>query len=217
MKVRYAATVLAVFFLMPAAQLNAQGGGAAQAPAEQLPSKVGIVNFRSAIFATAEGKRALAELQSEFTPRRTEIENLSKQIDDAQKRLQAGERTLSDEEKSRLIRQGQQWARLLQRKQDNLQEDANQAQQDLLERIGSKMYDLIEKFAQENGFSVILDYSAQSNPVLFGAAGVDVTQDIIRLYDQAHPVQASTPAPAQTRPAQPGQTRPAQPPPPPQS
>lgn len=217
MKVKYAATVLAVFFLMPAAQLNAQGGGAAPAPAEQPAAKVGILNFRSAIFATAEGKRALAELQSEFTPRRTEIENLNKQIEDAQKRLQT-DRSLSDEEKTRLIRQGQQWARLLQRKQDNLQEDANQAQQDVLERIGSKMYDVVEKYAQENGFSVILDYSAQTNPVLYGAANIDVTQDIIRLYDQANPVQASGAAPGQTRPVQPGQTKPAQPAPkPPQS
>ena len=211
MKARYAILALAALLLLPAARLMAQGGAAAPAPADTM-SKVGILNFRQAIFATAEGKQAVAELQSQLAPRQTELQNLNKQIEDARKRLEAGERTMSEEEKTRIVRQGEQWARLLQRKQEDLQEDANTLQQEVGERIGQKMLAVVERYARENGFTVILDSSSQSLQVLWAAPQVNVSQDIVQLYDQANPVKAAAPAPAQPRP-QPGQARPPQPPP----
>jgi hypothetical protein len=41
---------------------------------------------------------------------------------------------------------------------------------------------------------VILDRSGQSTPVIYAANSTDVTQDIIRLYDQTYPVKASAAA-----------------------
>lgn len=218
MNAKLAATALAGILLVPAAWLQAQGGGSAAAPAETAGNRVGILNFRQAIFNTAEGKQALAELQSQFTPRQTELENLNKQIEEVRGRLRTGERTLSDDEKNRLIRQGDQWSRLLQRKQSDLQEDINASQEEIGERIGPRMYEIVRRYAQENGFSIIMDVSGQTTPVLFAIPQVDITQDMIRLYDQAHPVKAAAqpqPAPAQPRP-QPSQPRPPQPQKPPQ-
>lgn len=215
MKLRYAVAALAALLVVPAARAQAPSTGAAgQAPAEAA-GRVGILNFRGAIANTAEGKQAQAELQSQFAPRQTELENLRKQIDETQRRLREGERTLSDEEKLRMARQSDQWTRLGQRLQENLQEDVNVAQDEVFQRIGGKMLDVIDRFARENGYSIIIDVSGQASPVIYATPSINITQDIVRLYDQANPVKGgAAPAPAQQRPAQPGQTKPPTPKPP---
>jgi outer membrane protein len=210
MKVRVAVFAAGVLLLFPAAQAWAQAGGAAaQQPAAQTPGKVGVLSVRQAIVSTAEGKLASAELQSQFAPRQTELENFRKQIDDLQTRLRAGERTLSDEEKGRLTRQGEALSRQLQRKQEDYQEDANEAQNVIFERIGAKLMEVVDRYSRENGYSLILDVSAQTTPVLYAAPAINVTQDIIRLYDQAHPVRPAS-APAQPPAKQPGKVPPPQ-------
>jgi outer membrane protein len=158
---------------------------------------VGIINLRGAIGNTAEGKQASAELQSQFAPRSTEIDNLTKQISDLQQKLQAGQGKLSDEEASRLTTQGQRLTAQLDRRRTEFQEDASAAQQEVLERIGRKMVDVLDRYARENGFTVVLDSSSQNSPILYASNQIDVTQEIIRLYDQAYPVKAgggTTPA-----------------------
>jgi outer membrane protein len=195
--------------LFPAAALAIAGiAGAvlvrAQAPAavgSSASGKVGIINIRQAIVTTAEGKQASAELQSQFAPRSTEIDNLNKQINDVRQRLAACEGKCSQEEIARLTQQGQKQAQRLDRLNTEYQEDVNSAQQEVIDRIGRKMVDVLDRYARENGYSVVLDSSAQNNPILYASTQIDVTQDIIRLYDSAYPIRAA--APAQQKPAAP--------------
>jgi outer membrane protein len=117
---------------------------------------------------------------------------------------------LSDEEKSRLQREGDQLTRTFQRKQQEFQDDTNDAQQDVVNRIGRKLVDVLNKYSKENGYSIVLDDSSQQTPVIFAANQIDVTQDIIRLYDQSYPVKAGagagTTAPRPAPRATPGTT-----------
>jgi outer membrane protein len=197
------ASALLLFFA-PASW--AQGGASAAGAA---PAKIGLLNVRQAIVATAEGKQASAQMQSQFAPQQADLENVQKQIQDLQSRLTNGARTLSDDEKARLQRQGEFLVRQSQRKTDDLNEAVNVAQTDIFESIGGKLSDVVDRYARENNYSVILDTSAQGSPVIYSATQMDVTADIVRLYDQAHPLKAAAPAAV---PAQPG--RPAATPPP---
>jgi outer membrane protein len=175
---------------------------AAPAAGAAAPVKsVGIINLRGAIGSTAEGKQASAELQSQFAPRSAEIDSLTKQINDLQQKLQAGQGKLSQEEETRLTGEGQRLTQRLDRRRNDFQEDASAAQQEVLERIGRKMVDVLDRYARENGFSVVLDTSGQNSPILYASNQVDVTQDIIRLYDQAYPVKSGGAAPATAKPA----------------
>jgi len=185
----------------------------AQAAAPAATGKVGVINIQAAIASTAEGKQAAAELQSQFTPRVNELQNLQKQIEDLRNRLQTGQSTLSDEERARLTREGDQSTRTYQRKQQELQDDTNDAQQEVVNRIGRKLVDVLNKYSRENGYSVILDDSSQQTPVVYAANQIDVTQEIIHLYDQSYPVKSgSTGAAATPRPApRPAPATPAQP------
>jgi outer membrane protein len=207
---------LAAFSLFGTAAAFAQAAPAAGAAAAPAKSVVAIINLRGAIGNTAEGKQASAELQSQFAPRSAEIDTMTKQINDLQQKLQAGQGKLSQEEETRLTAEGQRLTQRLDRRRNDFQEDASAAQQEVLERIGRKMVEVLDRYARENGFSVVLDTSGQNSPILYASNQVDVTQDIIRLYDQAYPVKTgpgTTPAtakPAAPKPTTPPATKPPQ-------
>ena len=193
--IRTAALAAACVFSTGAAW--AQGTAAAGSAASD---KVGVINIRQAIVTTAEGKLASAELQSQFAPRQTELENLNKQINDMRQRLQAAQGKLSPDEEARLTKEGQRLAAQLERKQTEYQEDVNASQGDVIDRIGRKMVDVLDRYSRENGYSIVLDTSAQNTPILYASSKTDVTQDIVRLYDQAYPIKAGGAA-AQPKPA----------------
>lgn len=182
---------LALIFLAPVSGVRAQGGAAAAAPA-----KIAVLNIRNAIVATAEGKQAQAQLQSQFAPKQNELQNVQKQIEDLQRKMSEGARTLSDDEKARMQRQGEMLSRRLQRGNDDLNEELNAAQGEVVDGIGRKMLEVLDRYARENGFTAVLDTSAQGSPVVYGSAQSDITQEIVRLYDQAYPIKGAAAAPA---------------------
>jgi outer membrane protein len=182
------------------AHAQARPAQAARPAASESSTKVAVINIQGAIATTEEGKEKAAELRTRFSPRSNELQNLSKQIQDIQQRIQDGERTLSDQEKARLANQGQQLSRQLQRKQQELSEDESDARNDAINEIGTKMMQVIDRYAREKGYSVVLDTSAQTSPVLYASNGVDITSDIVKLYNTAYPVKkaaAPTPKPKQ--------------------
>jgi outer membrane protein len=200
MKVRYSlVTAFAVLLAIPAAW--AQAGASADAPSE----KVAVINMQDAIASTAEGKQMAQQLQAQFAPRLTELQNIQRQLSDIQQRLTAGANTLSDEEKARLQRQGAELQRRGQREQQDLQDDRNDASQDAVNHIGQKMIPILDKYAKQNGYGVVIDTS-QNTPVIYFADQVDITQQIIKLYDDAYPVKTATPPTA----GRPGTQKPSQ-------
>jgi outer membrane protein len=183
-----------------ASTVGAQGA----APGSATGTKIGVINVRQAIASTSEGKQAGAELQSQFSARQSELEGLNKQINELRSRIEAGTGKFSQDEQARLQREGETKARQLQRKQDEYQEDVNAAQAEVFDRVGRKMIDVLDRYARENGYVAILDTSAQNTPILFASTNIDVTQDIVKLYDQAYPVKGGAPASgAQPKPATP--------------
>jgi outer membrane protein len=193
-----------LLFFTPTARSQASGAAA------DAPIKIGLLNVRQAIVSTAEGKQAAAQMQSQFAPQQSELENMQRQLQDLQNRLTTGARTLSDDEKLRLQRQGELLQRQFQRKQEDLNEAVTVAQTEIFDSISRKMSEVLDRYSRENSYGLMLDTSAQGSPVIYGAMQMDVTADIIRLYDQAHPVRAPAAAPAQ--PAQSGRPPATQPP-----
>jgi len=195
MKIRNASlAALAALLVIPAAWAQA-GSAGTSAPASD---KVAIISLQQAILGTAEGKQASQQLRTEFAPPQAALTNLGKQIQDLQQHLQAGATTLSDDEKNKLTRQISDLERRGQRDQQALSDDSNEAEQDAVNTIGQKMLKVVETYARQNGFGVVIDDSAQNSPIIYRADQVDITEQIVKLYDQTYPVK---PAPAAARPA----------------
>ena len=107
-----------------------------------------------------------------------------------------------------MTKEGQRLAAQLERKNNEYQEDVNAAQGDVIDRIGRKMVDVLDRYARENGYSIVLDTSAQNTPILYASNQIDVTQDIIRLFDQAYPLKAGTTTPQKPAAPRPAATQP---------
>jgi outer membrane protein len=175
--------------------LMAGGVHAQNAATTPAAPKVGVINMLQAISSTAEGKQASDQLQAQFAARQQELESLTKQINDLQQRLNGGV-SLSDDERARLNGQGGRLERELERKKNAYQEDLNTAQGEAVNSIGTKMMEIVNRYALEQNYTEILDSSAQNSQLLYVAKNVDITQDIVRLYDQAHPLKSASAAPA---------------------
>src|SRR5258706_5138797 len=156
---------LAIVFLAPLAGIRAQStGGAAAASA---PAKIGVLNVRNAIVATAEGKQAQAQLQSQFAPKQNELQNTQKQIEDIQRRLNEGARTLSDDEKAKLQRQGELLTRRMQRGKHGLTEEFDAGQGENVDSLGGTMVDGLGRFARRDAVVARLRPSPQGRPHVY--------------------------------------------------
>jgi len=176
---------------------------AALAQAGAPPTKFKVMDMRAAIIQTAEAKAAGAQLQSQFASQNAAIEGIDKELEGISKRLQAGANTLSQEEQGKLQRQGQMLQNQRKRAADQLEEQSTAAQSDIVDAIGRKMMDLVETYAKENGLDCVLNSSSDSIGVLYKSTTLDVTQEIVKSYDQKYPVKA-TATTAPTKPATPG-------------
>jgi len=173
--------------------------GYAQAGAQ--PGKVGIIHIQNAIIGTQDGQKAAAELQTRFDPRRKDLEKKNSEIAALRDQLQKGSNTLSEEARQRLMRDIDQKTRTLNRDTEDAQAEFEQEQQKLLQGLGEKIMAVIYKYAQDNGYSVILDISSPQTPVLYAANSVDITNDIVALYDKNAPTAGAAPPPASIKPA----------------
>jgi Skp family chaperone for outer membrane proteins len=203
-KIRLFVATLAVASLIAVPAVFAQAASTKPAdppPMAAGPAKVAVLNVRAAIANTADGKQAAAEMQSQFAPGQASMDDLRKKLEDTEKRLQTGQNTLSDEEKSKLQRQDQILQNQARRLQEQLTEQAQAAEADIVDRISRKMDDVLRKYSAENGFTAVIDSSSQA--IVYASQGSDITEAIVKLYDQTYPVKASAAPPKPATPATP--------------
>jgi len=179
---------------------------AAFAAQAQTPTKVGVIQVQEAILSTKEGQKAATELQDKFKGRRADLEKKQNDISSLQDQLKKGGATMSDEAKASRMRDIDSKTTILKRDSEDFDTDLQEEEGKLMQQLGGKMMKVIEKFATDNGFAVILDVSNPQTSVLWRATAVDITADIIALYDKANTgaaaaAPAKTTAPAATAPA----------------
>jgi outer membrane protein len=97
------------------------------------------------------------------------------------------------------------------------QEDAQNQQKEIFQRILQKMAPVIVKHAQEGGYAMIVDTSNPwpQSPILWYGEGGDITRAVVDLYNTQSGVPAPTgagaPAPAKPASAKPTTPKPAAP------
>lgn len=186
-------------------QAAAAAPPAAPAPsAGPTPTKVAIINITGAILGTKDGQVAASALQARFAPRQQELQKKQAQIAALREQLSKGSATMSQEAKDRLMREIDTDTKALNRDTEDAQADLEQEQGKVQQDLGGKVMAIIDQYASKNGFAVVLDVSSPQTPVMWAASAVDITPEIVKLYDQAHPsTGAAAPAPARTTSAAP--------------
>ena len=180
--------ILMSFGLMASPHLFAGQGSSTPASGE----KVAVINIQDAILSTAEGKKALQDLQSKYMPRQEEIQRRQQEVQQLEDQLQKQMTTLSDTEQRRMSRELQEKQKILRRMTEDAQSDFQNDRDDIMRRIGQKMIKVIDQYATQNGYSLVID-SGQV-PVYYAGKGVNITPEIIKMYDAANPVQQASAA-----------------------
>ncbi|MFI5088497.1 MAG: OmpH family outer membrane protein [Terriglobales bacterium] len=212
MKRKFAPIVVLFAVVLSLAAL-AQTGTAAAAPAAAAPAsapaaapattatvagfnKVGIINIQGAILASNEGRRDLEALDKKFDPKRTELQNLNKEIEDLKKQLSTQGDKMNEDARGTLVRSLETKQKAMQRASEDAQNEYQQQQAEVAQRILQKMAPLIDKFAKDNQYAVLMDVSQPwpQGPVLWFGANADVTKQVVDLYN----AQSGVAAPAST-------------------
>ena len=195
-------------FLNAAVQPSIAQAPAAQAPAASGPAataKIAVIAFQVAVAQTNEGQRDFSDLEKKFDPRRQQLKQLSDQIDTLTKQLQSQSNTLTDDERASRAQEINDKKRQLDRNTQDAQSDFQEAMQDLYNKLASKVYDVMEAYAQKRGYTLVLDISQQQSPVLYASTATNITKDVIDAYNlksgvPAPPAQSSTTIPEAPKP-----------------
>jgi outer membrane protein len=186
--------------LSAAAQLPATPGMSPAAPAAAPagPAKIAVIAFQLAVAQTNEGQRDFADLQKKYAPREASLKSLNDEIENLTKQLQAQGASLNEVERNNRAKTIDEKKKQLDRETSDLRDSGQQDMQDIFQGLQSKVYDVMQTVAEQQGFTLVLDISEQQSPVLFATAGTNITKQVIDAYN----VKSGIPAP----PAQPGAT-----------
>jgi outer membrane protein len=119
--------------------------------------KVGVVNLQRAITETAEIKKAQNEMELRYKPRQEALDKIQRELNDIETQLQGSQGKLSAAGQADLEARGQQKQRQAQRLTDDLQADVDRDRQEIIERAGMRMTEVLRKLADEKGLDMIVD------------------------------------------------------------
>lgn len=157
---------------------------ALSASAQQVATKVGVISIQGAIVGTKDGQKATAELDAKAAPKKKEFDARQNEIAQLQDQYNKSGSVMSDDKRQQLARDIDEKKKRLERDMQDANEELQGEQQRLLQTLGQRMMAVIEKYAKDNGYTMILDVSNPQTPVLYASSAIDITQDIIALYDK---------------------------------
>ena len=176
--------------------LSAQSAPAAAA-ASPSGAKVGIIDVQQVIVATNEGQRDFEALQKKFDPKRNELQGLSKEVDGLKNQLNTQGEKMNEDARAKLVKDIEAKQKVLQRQAEDAQNEFQQEQNTIAQRILQKLGPVIDKYAKDNGYGLLIDSSNPwpQGPVLWANQAVDISKTVVDQYNTVSGV------PAQPKPA----------------
>jgi len=188
---------------------------AAPAPAQAAPTpppvpvpfpagaKVAYVNLQQIANLSAEGKSLTAKVQALMTKKQTDAATKSKQLADAQQKLQQSGALMSDVARAALEKDIERMNVEGQRFQQDAQAEINEMSQQLQNEFQQKLFPILDTLVKEHELHLLL--SAADAGIVAGNAGIDLTLEAVRKLDErtlagGKPA-APAPAPAAAAPA----------------
>jgi len=190
-----------------AAPANPAPSAAATPATASTGTKVGAINIEGAIFTTNEGRRDMETLSKKFEPKQAELKNQNDELDALKKQMTTQQDKLNEDALASLKKQIESKQKTFDRSVQDAQEELGNQQQEIAGRILQKMAPMIVKYAQDNGFGMIIDTSKPwpQGPVLIAGEGLDITKAVVDAYN----AQSGVPAPAAGGAAKPAAPKPA--------
>ena len=221
MRVFAVALTLSVVLLAGLASAQAQAPAtqkpaAPAAPAAQAPApppfqdglKYAYVQLQRVAAESNEGKAAQARIK-EFNEKKVdELSAKNKALQSAQKRLEDGGSVMSDAARTQLQTEIERQQRDIQRASEDAQQDFQNFQQQVQEDFNRKLNPIVDKVAKEKGVHFV--FSATDAGLIWADPTMDLTSDVIRVFNGSSTSKPAAAAPAAAAPA-PSAAKPAPP------
>ena len=186
----------------PAAPTPAPQAAAPAPPVVPVPfpagAKVAYVNLQLIANQSAEGKALTAKVQALMQKKQTDAATKSKQLADAQAKLQQSGALMSEAARTALEKDIERMNVEGQRFQQDAQTEINELSQSLQAEFQQKLFPILDTLVKEHDLHLLL--SAADAGIVAGNAGIDLTLEAVRKLDErtlagAKPA-AAVPAPA---------------------
>lgn len=186
-----------IFKIAPLAVILSSVGAWAQTATP--PQKVAVINMQEALISTKDGQKAIADLRAKYGPRDQDFQKRTQELQATQEKYKKTQATLSDDVKAKMERDIDAMQRALQRDTDDTKQDMDADQQKMLQELGGKIMQVVTRYATDNQYTMVFDDSGQPNNILFASNAIDITRDVIAMYDKAAP--STPPSPPAPKPA----------------
>ena len=147
--------------------------------------QIGFLDAERAVLSVQEGKSQLKALEEWATPRKDHIEQLKGEVAELNQRLATERSVASPDALAQLDRELVQTQRELEDEVRAFNRDLPARRDRMLGELSAKIMTVAAEYAEANGFDAIFLLGAHA--VAYYAKPLDVTDAIIRLYDQKFP------------------------------
>src|ERR1044072_5871858 len=103
-----------------------------------VPTKVAIIHVQNAILSTKNGQKAAADLQATFAPKKSDLDKKQQDLAALQDQLKKGSATMSEDAKTKLMRDIDSGTTRLNRETQDAQADLDEAQGKLMQELGTR-------------------------------------------------------------------------------
>ena len=179
-------TLVAILTLPVAGVAQTAGQTAVHPPSV----KIGWIDAFLIIETCDEGARALNDIQKFVDTKNNERDNMLRELEDLRAKLEVQATKLTNEALMDLEEKARVAEITLQRFVDDTQNDITNRRNRIINNISSKMGPIIEKVAIDKGLDAITIFDPQRDAWINPA--LNVSEDIIKAYNQAYPAGAPT-------------------------
>jgi outer membrane protein len=171
-----------IFLLCSVGFVNISG---AQIPTRPSSGQsIAILSFNDVVLHTAEAQKSLAALQAQFAPREAQLQALNNEVETLRKQADVNSATLSVAERSARAALLDKKEKQLQRQAEDFRTDSQAESQQVFQRVGQKVFAFLQAYAQQYGYSAVIDRGSDAAPIVwYAASNVDITDQVLKAYD----------------------------------
>lgn len=156
------------------------GGNVARSDAAG--SRIGYVDVQRVIVRSVAGVAAREQLEKDKVAMQKDVDNRKIEVDKLREEMEKKGLVLSAESRREKDETLQRKVRDLRRLAEDLEKELQKKEQQATQRILQELTGIIEKMGKERGFLLIVE--RRSGGVIYGDPEGDVTDEVIKLYDQ---------------------------------
>lgn len=149
---------------------------------EAAGTRIGYVDMQKVLVRSVAGVAAREQLEKENAAALKDLETKKAEVDRLRDELEKKGLVLSAEARREKDETLQRKVRDANRLREDLNKELQRKEQVMVNRIGQEVVVLIERMGKERGFLLIMERRGAS--VIFGDPEADVTDEVIKLYDQ---------------------------------